>query len=272
MKLSFCTISFRHHLFSIHELVEWASKCGFQGVEMWGIHAKHLVEEGWNNHNLFNDNGLPVSMISGYVPFTDSFDVMKEHIADLSLLGKTFNSSKLRVFAGQIGSEKVTPEMYKEVTQQLKFAAQYVHQYGQQLVIETHPSTLADSVPATLRLIEEVDHPALRINFDALHVWESGCDVVEAFLKLKPFISHVHLKNISSRNQLSVFEPNNVYAAYGSRVGMTHLFEGAVDYSTLLPLIRDLDASLEWFGPKPKEVLSIDSQLVYKELSVLEVV
>ena len=54
-----------------------------------------------------------------------------------------------------------------------------------------------------------------------------------------------------------MFEPNNVYAAAGSRTGMVPLFEGIVNYDEIIQEVRDTDhfASLEWFGYNAKEIL-----------------
>lgn len=119
------------------------------------------------------------------------------------------------------------------------------------LLLETHPQTLTDNVESTLRLLEEVDHPALKVNFDVLHIWESGAYPIEAFHTLQPCIHHFHFKNISSKEKLTVFNPANVYAAAGSRDGMVPLFEGLIDFEAFIDYVSshtNIDASLEWFG------------------------
>ena len=121
--------------------------------------------------------------------------------------------------------------------------------HGIRLLVETHPDTLADTVASTAHLIDEVRSPDLRINFDALHVWEGGTDPVEGLRVLKPFVDHYHLKNVTSRNHLSVFAPDNVYAANGDRSGMTPLFEGTLDYMPLINVLaREPSSRRRWSG------------------------
>ena len=43
MKVSLCTITFRHHLLSIEDIANWARCNGFQGIELWGAHARNLA-------------------------------------------------------------------------------------------------------------------------------------------------------------------------------------------------------------------------------------
>ena len=140
------------------------------------------------------------------------------------------------------------------------------------ILLETHPNTLTDTLPSTLKLLEEVNHPYLKINLDFLHIWESGADPVDSFHRLKPWIQHYHFKNISSAEYLHVFEPNNVYAAAGSRVGMVPLFEGIVNYDEIIREVRDTDhfASLEWFGHNAKDILKEEMKaLTNRKLEVV---
>ncbi|HAX28054.1 MAG TPA: sugar phosphate isomerase/epimerase, partial [Alteromonas macleodii] len=77
-------------------------------------------------------------------------------------------------------------------------------------------------------------------------------------------------KNISSSKHLSVFAPDNVYAAAGSREGMVPIFDGAVDYRRFIEYLyskttlRNIDSSLEWFGNNCKNILSQDRYKLQK--------
>ncbi|TFD99676.1 sugar phosphate isomerase/epimerase [Jeotgalibacillus sp. R-1-5s-1] len=261
MKLSLCTISYRHHLRSLPNIASFAAANGFDSMELWGIHAKNL--------NPFCDpstlNGVTISMISDYLPLDGELKDLYRKTDELTMLADKWKTTKIRTFAGTKGSESVTQAERKEITRRLRDICARL-QGGQKLLVETHPGTLADSLDSTLKLIEEVGHPAFRINFDVLHVWESGANPVEAFHQLEPYIDHLHLKNIADRSQLHVFNPANVYAAAGSREGMVPLFEGAVNYTQFFEQLGSkldsLTGSLEWFGPDPDTILKHDSQLI----------
>ena len=131
-------------------------------------------------------------------------------------------------------------------------------------------STYADSVASTIELFEGVNKKNLQLNYDVLHVWESGADIIASCELLVPYINHFHFKNISSSKHLSVFAPDNVYAAAGSREGMVPIFDGAVDYQGFIeylyskPQLRSIDSSLEWFGNNCKNVLSHDRYKLQK--------
>jgi 3-dehydroshikimate dehydratase len=204
-------------------------------------------------------------MLSDYLPLEAPAEELWSKVERLSALARRWGARKVRTFAGRVGSAQATVEERARVVRRLRDACRRLDDSGQSLVVETHPCTLADTAASTLRLLQEVDHPALRLNFDVLHVWEGGDEPAVAWEHLRPHVSHLHLKNVSQRERLDVFAPANVYSAAGSRVGMVPLFEGAFDYRTFLAdLAGDSrwDASLEWFGDQVKETLSRDRRAI----------
>ncbi|QPQ31268.1 sugar phosphate isomerase/epimerase family protein [Lysinibacillus sp. JNUCC 51] len=274
MKLSICTISFRHHLHSIDQLAQFAKTQGFQGIELWGVHAKNLADELHYGADWLSSYGLETSMLSDYLPLEAPVSVMMAETERLSSLARRWGTNKIRTFVGKKGSLDTSSKEREELIFRLRMLCDYLESKGQYLLVETHPNTLTDNLPSTMQLLEETNHSSLRVNFDVLHIWESGMDPIVAVKQLRPYISHFHFKNIASRSQLGVFAPNNVYAAAGSREGMVPLFEGAVDYNEFLAEVGstvEVDASLEWFGSNVKSILANDVQEVKKALQLVQV-
>ncbi|MDM5227561.1 sugar phosphate isomerase/epimerase [Cytobacillus sp. NJ13] len=269
MKLSLCTISFRHHLQSIDQIAHYAQTNGFQGIELWGVHAKNLAEDIHYGSEWLSSYNLETTMLSDYLPLDAPLPVLMTEMQRVCALAHRWGTKKIRTFAGTKGSADISRLERIELVSRMKMLCKMAEAEGQMLLVETHPNTLTDNPSSTLQLIEETDHSALRVNFDVLHIWESGVDPLFALKQLRPYISHFHFKNIQSRSQLGVFAPNNVYAAAGSREGMVSLFEGAVDYRMFLREASDLiemDASLEWFGPNVKGILTKDSKEIMRIL------
>jgi 3-dehydroshikimate dehydratase len=257
MKVSLCTISFRHHLVSLPEIARFARSHGFDGIELWGIHARHLGP-GLEADGLAAQ-GLRVPMISDYLPLHAPDEVFERRTAELCALAARWRAPRLRTFAGAKGSAATSPEERAHVVRRLRHAAGVLAGHGLRLLVETHPGTLADTTASLLRLLAEVDHPALKVNFDVLHVWEGGDDPGEAHATLAGHIDYYHLKNVRGRADLAVFEPANVYAAAGRREGMTALFEGVFDYAPFLRTLEpEAEGSLEWFGDACYTVLAGD--------------
>lgn len=267
IRLHLCTISFRHHLVSLPELAGWAGTQGFDGIELWGVHARHLANQPELDGQWLQGRGLTVPMVSDYLPLEGSEAEAIRHTRDLCRLARHWRAPKVRTFAGQQGSAGMSAHRRRQLTHRLRVLAQCVADEGLSLMLETHPGTLADTVDSTLALLADADHPALGINFDVLHVWESGADPCAALDQLAPWVRHCHFKNIGDYRQLGVFAPANVYSPAGCREGMVPVLDGACDYRPLLTALANrqrrsgsdpLDISLEWFGPDSCEVLAGD--------------
>lgn len=261
MDISLCTITFRHELVSLPELIRWASENEFDGIELWGVHALKLGDSVSHCEALARANGVRFSMLSDYFLLRGDEDRIMCRAMSLYRIANRLGVKKVRTFAGGQASHELDATSRKDAAYRLKRLCDAARDRGLSLLVETHPGTLADTMESTERLLEEVDHPALKINFDVLHVWESGADPIAAYDRLRSRISHLHLKNIRSRADLGVFAPANVYAASGVRDGMTPLFEGAYDYEAFFRECgRDglPEASLEWFGDDARAVLSGD--------------
>lgn len=256
MNLSVCTISFRHHLISLDAIADWATEHDFQGIELWGVHAKNLATFPQYDAHWIRSKCLSVTMLSDYLPLQGDRHLAREKALQLCRLCQHWGARKLRTFAGDKPSQNVSPEERGAWITRLRELCDIAATHGVSLVVETHPDTLADTQASTLQLLEEVSHSALRLNLDVIHVWEGGADPLEALRLFEPFVAHMHLKNITHRELLSVFAPNNVYAPAGSRAGMVSLFDGAYDFKRFLRFVLvesrlswdSLDASLEWFG------------------------
>jgi 3-dehydroshikimate dehydratase len=265
MNLAVCTISFRHHLTSIEEVASFAQAQRFQGIELWGAHARNLSLRPQYAADWLHGYGLEVLMLSDYLPLEGTPEALWASLDQLARLAQRWGARKVRTFAGRISSAEAGRDERRCLVERLRGACERLADRGLLLVVEIHPNTLADNVGSTLRLLDEVDHPALRLNFDVLHVWEGGDEPTSALAQLAPYVSHFHLKNVSSRERLDVFAPANVYSAAGSRLGMVGLFEGAFDYRTFLAdLAGDVrvEASLEWFGDDVYGTLSRDRSAI----------
>lgn len=275
IRLHLCTISFRHHLISLPELANWASAQGFDGIELWGVHARHLADQPELDGRWLQGRSLTVPMISDYLPLEGSEADAIRHTRDLCRLARHWRAPKVRTFAGQQGSAGMSADRRRQITRRLRMLAQCVADEGLSLMLETHPGTLADTVDSTLTLLAEADHPALGVNFDVLHVWESGADPCAALDQLAPWVQHCHFKNIGHYRQLGVFAPANVYSPAGCREGMVPVLDGACDYRPLLSALANrqrrsgsepLDISLEWFGPDSYNVLAGDLRRLRQQL------
>ncbi|MCD1258411.1 sugar phosphate isomerase/epimerase [Paenibacillus athensensis] len=274
MNVSLCTVSFRHQLVSFAELIGFAQRHGFDGIELWGAHARQLQdgnrEQNGEQLDILRQSGLVISMLSDYIDIgVRPLETVLEKTDRLLDCARTLDVAKLRIFAGGRPSVSVSADERALYIRGLRAVCERAEAAGAHILVETHPNTLADGLASTLRLLEEVDHEALAINLDFLHVWEAGDDPVAAYHELEHKVRHFHLKNIATAAQLDVFQPHNVFSASGSREGMVRLADGALDYRAVLAAAGSSRhfASLEWFGADPFRVLADEIGWLRKTLS-----
>ncbi|MFF2480910.1 sugar phosphate isomerase/epimerase family protein [Paenibacillus sp. NPDC058071] len=261
MNYHLCTISFRHELVSFRQLLRFACRAGFSGIELWGVHGLALLRRPAELPELLQEmkeSGIRVAMVSDYLNLNaavEDYAEVERKWEQLIRLAVTFGAGKIRIFAGQGSSEDATLFDWERVAGRLRGLAARAFEVGIHTLIETHPDTYADRLDAAVRLIGDVDYPGLGVNLDFLHLWESGTSPKEAWETLKPYVKHLHLKNVQTAEQLHVFAPGNVYSPSGERSPMVPLASGAVEYLDVLHLLAQakepLDASLEWFGNGP---------------------
>ncbi|MCR2807144.1 sugar phosphate isomerase/epimerase family protein [Paenibacillus soyae] len=266
MRMSLCTISFRHQLVSFAAIVDYMKKERFDGVEMWGVHAMGMYEQdrraSEERLSELEDAGMSVSMLSDYLDIgsEEAFASAERKCDKLIRLAEWLGTRRIRTFAGGVSSAAIESAERELYTERLRKLCRRCEGHGMQLVVETHPGTLADSLDSTLTLLSDIGGHRLKLNFDVLHVWEFGGDLMQTLHVLEPWIEHFHFKNIASPSRVSLFEPGNIYSASGDRDGMVPLAQGFLDYRKVAEEAARIDcfASLEWFGPSPFEALSVD--------------
>ena len=262
MRVHACSVALRHTSISAQDLAQQVLGAGFDGVEIWAPNAERMADD-WA--------ALPlrpvVPMLSGYLPVgTPVF--RPDQARRLVALTARWKAPRLRLFAGGLGSVDASLDDRRAILRDLRVVADMAKDHGISIAIETHPGTLADSLPATLALMEQLDHPVIGLNVDVLHVWEGGADPLAALPALAPHVLHLHLKNVTGRDRLGVFAPANIHDPAGDRDGICPLFDGVLDYDAiLLALPDDADVSLEWFGPAPMAVMRADLAQIRQRLA-----
>jgi 3-dehydroshikimate dehydratase len=284
MNCFLCTISFRHELAGFGELIRFARDTGYQGIELWGVHARSMAQASRQHaESLVEDlyaSGLTINMISDYLKVADADgtpeairqaeaadeEELERKLKEWLQLGLLYRTRHIRVFAGNKGSAAASLEYKNRCCRLLKRAAEGLMQEDMVLVIETHPDTLADTLESTEWLLEKVDMPNMRINLDILHLWESGTPPLEAYNALQGDVYHLHLKNITAASYLPVFKPHNVYSPFGTRQGIVALGGGAISYKPLLRHLSEISVrhglSMEWFGERPFQYLKEEREWV----------
>lgn len=95
------------------------------------------------------------------------------------------------------GAHAEWPARNDELTARLNQLGDIAAREGAVLAVEPHARGLIDSVDRALWLMEEVDHAAIRLNFDISHYALPGVafDLEDAATRLLPYAVHAHIKD-----------------------------------------------------------------------------
>jgi 3-dehydroshikimate dehydratase len=178
------------------EIVELVAQAGLDGIE-WGgdVHVPHGdVAQAREVCRRTVDAGLGVPSYGSYYrpgqeappPAEASFEAALESAVAL-------HAPIVRVWAGRRPSADADGAYWRRVVEDSWRIADLARQAGLAIAYEYHGNTLTDTDAAALRLLQEVDHPAVWTYWQARDGGdeEAGLQGLRAIL---PRLSHVHVQ------------------------------------------------------------------------------
>lgn len=269
MKISFCSIAFRKSCLPLTQIIELASLLGYDGVEVWVNHLNKDLSDVETLKEALKKSKVEIPMISPYFNLTGTKKQLVQTFKEAETIfkyAKALNAPLIRIFTGVVGSQEITRDKYQQAVSALKQLSELACVYGVKLALETHPKTLVDSVPATLKLLNQLqDQSNIGLNLDIYHMWEVHQDPVDVLNQLFPFVFHIHAKN-------ACLAKNNHYPLFHDKQGLqeingvTSLNNGSMPYLPFLQRLKQLNyqhyLSVEWFGQPILEGLIKDRQAV----------
>jgi sugar phosphate isomerase/epimerase len=156
IRAGLCSVTFR--ALAPERIVELAADAGLEVIE-WGgdVHVPAGdIARAAAVSKMTTDAGLAVASYGSYFragpgePLTPVLDSAQALGAD-----------RIRIWAGGLGSAEATAADWAATVTRLQAAASEAASRGIGLALEFHSGTLADTAPTTLRLLDEVGHPAL---------------------------------------------------------------------------------------------------------------
>lgn len=122
-------------------------------------------------------------------------------------LADRFQCSTVIVF----GFERCDGESERNRVQVLRAfetAAELADHAGQRVIVENEPGFWIDRPTTAAALLAELDHPAMRFNWDPANVlWGGQVPDREGFEAIRPFLANLHVKDHDPSDQKDVWKP-----------------------------------------------------------------
>jgi sugar phosphate isomerase/epimerase len=226
MHVCLCTISYRERLLDV--ALEAAARIGFEAVELWG-REPHVAEEYDESRikgirHMVEELGLKAPVYGSYLTFGKN-----SHREDSVTLLDTLHTAHglhtpiVRVWASDVTSAAASAEVWERTVAEAQEACDRAAKMNVIFAAEMHESTLADTGPSALRLVEAVNRPNFRLNFQVST--DFGEDQLARLEMVLPYVVHMHCQN---------FVPHN-HDGYKR----TLVSGGAFDYRPLMDRLKD---------------------------------
>ncbi|MDG5787219.1 sugar phosphate isomerase/epimerase [Evansella sp. AB-P1] len=227
IKLGVNTVLFAGY--DLKTAIEHIKFTGYTGVELSSIESMvvHLSDKA-------NDQEL--KDIKSMVEEAELDLYCVEAATDILVEEKRERTKRVFERASKLGIPMVTlssagksndEEQMEASLRAIEVLSQSAYDCGIKFALKIHYGKSIYNTRTTLRLLEEVKHPGLGINFDATHVGRVGDDPIEAMEVLKDHIIHMHIRD-TIVEQLKIAPPEFQTAGRGT-VPLAQVVQKTVD-------------------------------------------
>lgn len=172
-------------------VLDVAARAGLRRVE-WGsdVHVPPGdTRAAADVRDAGRDRGVEVASYGSYYRAgSDPADDFPAVLASAVALG----APRIRIWAGTLGSAQASADQRRAVVTATRAAAEQAADAGVTLAFEYHSDTLTDTADSALRLLADVDHPAVRT------YWQPPLDLPDAaavadLRQVLPWVDAVHV-------------------------------------------------------------------------------
>ena len=188
---------------SIETIIKKASEFGYDGIEWRGGLQGHVqpampAEQIAVLQKASADAGILAVAVTAYTSFVSPH--AKERQANLDELRRyadlaaELDAPYIRAFLGELpNGVKPDTSIYENISDCLNTASDYAESVGVKIAIEPHDDFVRSST--IVPILNQVQHPALRVIWDIGNAFAAGEDLAEGFELLKDRIAYVQVKD-----------------------------------------------------------------------------
>jgi sugar phosphate isomerase/epimerase len=236
------------------EQLDVLAEQGIRHVEFRSIFGINVLDLADDKHHefraLLRSRGVTLSAIGspvGKIKITESFDDHLTRIGRALELAEFYETSRIRVFSYYMPPGDDPAIHRDEVMRRMARLAELAHERGLVLVLENEKGIYGDTAARVLDILESVGSPSLSHAFDPANYVEVGQPIDEAWQRLRPRVTHFHIKDYDSKIH------KNVPAGQGEgQIGellADAVANGYDGFCTLEPHLVIADLSFGFTGP-----------------------
>jgi hydroxypyruvate isomerase len=232
----------------IYDRFQAAAKAGFRRIEILFVHAldhdrvEHLLRQHDLELVLFDP--APGNWDAGERGLLSLPGREKEFMASIEAALETarqFGTHRLNAIAGVLPPGVARDQAEQTAVRNLKAAAPLAEKAGVLVLVENintidMPGYIADTAERAAALVEQANHPAVRLQLDQYHVGMAGQDPREQLRRFAPLVEHVQIADVPGRHEpgtgqqpIAAFLEDLDAVGYSGAVGLEYRPSGATE-------------------------------------------
>jgi sugar phosphate isomerase/epimerase len=220
MRISYCTWGMMN--VGIEDVIPAVARIGYTAIELavsprWPTELYSLDEAKRRRiAQLLAEYNLALSAVAGHTSMceldAEANEANMQRLRDtLDLAAELRQEGEQPIVASLAGGKEEEWEAKKELVAERVYAlGEYAASKGVILAVEPHCGTVLDLPDRVLWLMEQVNHRAVRVNFDISHFDIRGIGIDECVPQMVPWSVHTHVKD-----QRGIY-PNHEFLTPGS--------------------------------------------------------
>jgi hydroxypyruvate isomerase len=232
-----------------------ASKAGFLGVEVPNPYDFSVSQVADTKKSADLEvvllNSWPGRLVDGELGIAIFPDRKDEFITKLESsieYARALNCNRLHILAGKINSNTCQADMEKCYMENLRYAANRLEKEGVVALIEpinnrSVPGYFLNHPRLAVKLIEEINHPNLRLQYDIFHAQILEGDLTRSIKEYFPHIGHIQVAQVPDRGEPN--SPGEINYDYVFKLLDTLGYNGWIGLE-YVPSTSDTVSSLTW--------------------------
>lgn len=241
--------------YTVCEAIELLHKMGANGIE---IVVQDDYKSGLPTHcsqeileqvkQCAKDNHIQIICLTPYNSYFNSLDEavrQKELAAIEDVIGYCdfLGAKYIRIYGGNLvaGDTEKLEERWAKLVESLRYLGDKAAAKGVTLVVENHFNTMAVSAKQSAKLMEDVDHPAVRILYDQANLAFTGNeDYVQAIQTQQQYVAYMHVKDLVFKEGVAFTSSDVAHPKEEERNVYTRIVgEGVLPWPEILRAVKE---------------------------------
>ena len=241
--------------YTVCEAIELLHKMGADGVE---IVVQDDYKSGLPTHcsreileqvkQCAQDNHIQIICLTPYNSYFNSLDEavrQKELAAIEDVIGYCdfLGAKYIRIYGGNLvaGDTEKLEERWAKLVESLRYLGDKAAEKGVTLVVENHFNTMAVSAKQSAKLMEDVNHPAVRILYDQANLAFTGNeDYVQALQTQQQYVAYMHVKDLVFKEGVAFTSSDVAHPKEEERNVYTRIVgEGVLPWPEILRAVKE---------------------------------